>query len=547
MIRIVDDSDLFQRNIPMPDDLRRHDAGAIPRLDALPRTDTLVFISNGDPWTLARLDVAVDRLAAGMVAVGIRSGDRVALHLRNGPEIAVAYLACFRVGAIAAPLNLRIKQAELEDVLQRLRPRLYLGQRDLYVHVAGIDRSLLSDAARYLVDADSTTVAQGGPQSWAKLNCYHDLVLPIGSIDRHAPAVLLMTSGTTGQPKFVAHSLKSLTDDADRGRYFGMGRGQQMAMPLPMVHISGLWLLLVALRRGMQLVMCDADPAIILDTVEQYRCNAICLLPALASGLIEAQRTRPREVSCLHLAVSGGDAPSGGQQAAWAKVFPCELHSFWGATEAIGSFTYGALRGAVSRLCPNTQMRLMDEDGADVQIGEAGEMLLRGPHVMLGYWTFPGMLTGLEDGWYRSGDLMRQDAEGAVWFVSRLKDLIVRGGSNISPVEVEAAIATHPAVAEVGVAGVDDPVLGQRVMALVRVREGATSFVLSDIMAAISGRLADYKLPERLFAVGSLPRNGNGKLDRRQLTAMLQQRLAIGMTAREQLQILPGAAARTSG
>lgn len=538
MMRIIDDSDFFESNIAM--------LGAIPRLDALPRTDTLVFISNGDPWTLARLGVAADRLAAGMVAIGIGPGDRVALHLRNGPEIAVAYLACFRLGAIAAPLNLRIKQAELEDVLQRLRPRLYLGQHDLYACVADIDRSLLPDEARFLVDADSKKVAQSGAQSWAKLNRYHDLVLPIRLIDGRTPAVLLMTSGTTGQPKFVAHSLATLTEAADRARDLGMGRGQQMAACLPMVHISGLWLFLVALRRGMRLVMCDAEPAAMLDTVEQYRCNAIGALPTLATGLIEAQRTQRRDVSCLRLALSGGDAPPGGQQAAWAEVFPCELRSFWGATEAMGSFTYGSSRGAVSRLCPNSQMRLVDEDGADVQIGDAGDMLLRGPHVMLGYWTYPGVLSGLEDGWYRSGDLMRQDSEGAVWFVGRLKDLIVRAGSNISPVEVEAAIATHPAVAEVGVAGVADPVLGQRVMAMVRVREGASSFVLSDIMAAISGRLANYKLPERLFAVGSLPRTGTGKLDRRQLTAMLQQRLGIGVTARESLRSPAGAAARTS-
>jgi acyl-CoA synthetase (AMP-forming)/AMP-acid ligase II len=508
----------------MPDDLRHLNTAVAARLDALPRTDELAFISNGDPWSLARLNAAVDRLAAGMAAFGIRPGDRVALHLRNRPEMAVAYLACFRLGAVAAPLNLRFKQPELEDVLRRLQPRLYLGQQDLYGQVAGIDPAVLPREARFVVDAANAPMAR----PWAELQRTRNPALVEGATDEHAPAVLLMTSGTTGHPKFVAHSLATLAEGADRARHMGLGAGQRMAACLPMVHISGLWTFLIGLRRGMQLVLCDADPGAILETIEQYHCDVLDALPAMATTLIEEQRQRPRDVSSLRLAFSGGDAPTAGQQARWAETFSCELRSFWGSTEAIGSCTYGTSRGAVSRLNPNTGMRLVDGDGLDVAPGEPGEMLLRGTHVMLGYWQLSGQLSGLEDGWYRSGDLMRKKPDGDVEFVSRLKDLIVRGGSNISPIEVEAVIASHPAVAEVGVAGVPDPVLGQRVMAMVRLRDGTGAEVLSHITPAISGRLADYKLPERLFSIAALPRNATGKLDRARLTAMLQERLAAG-------------------
>jgi len=136
---------------------------------------------------------------------------------------------------------------------------------------------------------------------------------------------------------------------------------------------------------------------------------------------------KPRDMSSLRLVLSAGDAPPDGLQAAWAETFSCELNLFWASTEAIGSCTYGRTSGAVSRLIANTDMRLVDHDGADVTPGEAGEMLLRGPHVMLGYWQSPGLLSRLHDGWFRSGDLMRRDADGAIWFVGRLKDLIVRG------------------------------------------------------------------------------------------------------------------------
>lgn len=506
----------------MPNDLWPAARPGAPRLDALPSTEELAFISSGDPWSRARLAVAVERLAAGLAAYGIRPGERVALHLRNGPDIAVAYLACFRLGAIAAPLNLRFKQAELEDALRRLQPRLYLGQRDLYRQVAAIDRSVLPGEARFLVDAADEPTAR----SWIMLHgVAADAPCP-GVADRDAPAVLLLSSGTTGEPKLIAHSLNTLTEAADRGRHLGLRAGQRMAAALPMVHVSGLWTFLAALRLGLQAVLCDAaDPHAVLDTVEQYGCDIIVTLPAAASSLIEAQQRRRCDVSSLRIGLTAGDVPPAGLQAAWEATFGCPLHSFWASTEAVGSFTHAGRPGTVSRLVPQTEMRLVDGADADVPDGQPGEMLLRGPHVTLGYWQLPGILTGLADGWYRSGDIMRVDADGDIRFVGRLKDLIVRPESNISPAEVEQVLASHPAVEEAGVAGVGDPVLGQRVMGMVRLRPGVDPGVLPDILAAAAVRLADYKLPERLFLTRALPRNTSGKLDRRRLSAMLEGRL----------------------
>ena len=521
----------------MPDDLRRPEPVDGLRLDALPRTDTLVFISNNDPWTLARLAWEVDRFAAGLVAFGIRPGERVALHLRNGREIAIGYLACFRIGAVAAPLNLRFKQPELEDVLRRLQPRLYLGQHDLYHAVAGIDEAVLPGAARFLVD----TAHEPTARSWAELRGARHVLPAPGSTDPNAPAVLLLTSGTTGRPKFVAHSLAALSELASRGRYLGMAAGQRNVGCSPMVHMSGMFAFLAGLKLGMQFVMCDnADPGVILDTIEQYGCDVLGTLPTTASALVEAQRKQRRDVSSLRLVLSAGDAPQPGLQAAWEEVFGCPLRSFWASTEAAGSFTYGATHGPVSRLTPGTEMRLLNGDGTEVGPGEPGEMWLRGPHVTLGYWQLPGTLSGLQDGYCNSGDLMRRDADGSVRFVGRLKDLIVRGGSNISPVEVEAVIASHPAVADAGVAGVPDPMLGQRVMAMVRLHGGTDPGVLSDIVAAMSAQLADYKLPERLFLTRVLPRNGAGKMDRNQLSLMLQEHLDAHL-ADEAMQRLPTA------
>ena len=499
------------------------DQPLVPRLDALPREDDLVVVSGGDPWRLSRLAEAVERLVSGLTAFGVEPGDRVALHLRNGPEIIVAYLACFHIGAIAAPLDARFRQVELEDLLRRLQPRLYLGECELYSHVVAITDAVLPDEARFIVDSANEDRAR----SWNLLHGDRRGAPTLGRADPAAPVVTLLTSGTTGRPKLVTHSLRTLAEAADRGRYLGLEPGRKLAFMLPMVRISGLWALLAGLRLGVQLITCDADPEAILDTVEEHGCDCIIVLPAIATLLIDAQRRRPRDVSSLRLCLTAGDVPPAGQQDAFEALFHCPLRSFWGSTEATSSFSPGSRPGPVSRLIPGTEMRLVDDQGRDVPAGEPGEMLLRGPHVTLGYWQRPGVVTGLEDGWYRSGDVMRVEDDGHVRFLGRLDDLIVRGGSNISPVEIEQAIASHPAVKEAGVAGVADPVLGQRVMGLVRLEQGMDADVLAGILAETAVQLAEYKMPERLFPVAALPRTALGKVDRRQLAALIEERIAM--------------------
>src|SRR4029077_17732244 len=167
------------------------------------------------------------------------------------------------------------------------------------------------------------------------------------------------------------------------------------------------------------------------------------------------------------------------------------------------------------------QFRLIDDGGAAVPRGHVGELILRGPNVTIGYWNGPGRIDGLgKDGWYHTGDLMRQDEKGALCVVSRQKDLIMRGGSNIAPAEVERVLAAHPAVCDAGVVGVPDAVLGQRIAGFVKLANGAETVPPGEILADISGQLADYKLPESLRIVDEMPRNALGKIERRSLLAM---------------------------
>ena len=199
------------------------------------------------------------------------------------------------------------------------------------------------------------------------------------------------------------------------------------------------------------------------------------------------------------------------------------MRTVWASTEATGSLTYGLEPGPVSRVLDSAEVRLVDDGRVPVPVGELGEMILRGPNVSIGYWAGPGSTEGApEDGWFYTGDLMRQDGKGNLWFVSRKKHLIVRGGSNISPLEVEQVLTSHPAVRDAAVVGVPDPELGERVAGFIQlVSTNPQNIDLKNIRSYLAERLADYKIPEKLKIVSEIPRNALGKVDRKLLLSLV--------------------------
>jgi acyl-CoA synthetase (AMP-forming)/AMP-acid ligase II len=449
------------------------------------------------------------------------------LHLWNGPELAIAYHACFRIGAIAAPLNTRLKSAELDPLLRRLRPALYIGQANLYAKVAGTDPMNLPVNARFLIDGGVTDLRV---QPWTRL--FTDVIggsLPAVT-DTGAPALLLTTSGTTGEPKFVTHSLETLGRMAEDIRHLGFEAGHIAVCAVPMVHASGTYSLLGGIRHGVPLILIPQfDPDAVLDAIAKHRCTLMLGLPFMFVALFETQGARPRRVESLRLCMTGGDVCPLWLQEKFPAHFGAPLCSFWAATETIGSLTYRLEPGPVHPIVAGAQIRLIDDRGTPVPHGHVGELIVRGPNVTIGYWTAPGRIDGLgKDGWYRTGDLMRQDEKGNLWFVSRKKELIIRGGSNIAPAEIERVLVAHPAVRDAGVVGVPDPVLGQRVAGFVQLANGTESVTTGEILADISGQLADYKLPESLIVIDEIPRNTLGKIDRRRLLTMLPANTAQG-------------------
>ncbi|ANN79063.1 class I adenylate-forming enzyme family protein [Bordetella flabilis] len=478
-------------------------------LDLVKPSDRTALTKDMRHWTCEAICIGAERVAAGLLAAGVRPGDRVVLHLGNGPEILISYLACFRIGAIAAPMNLRYKTLELEAQLMRLRPAAYIGDATHYRLVKDFPHATLDRAMRFVVGEVQDDLAH----PWEALKDQGGTVrLP--APDPDGVAVLLSTSGTTGRSKFVAHSQSTLLQATERWKLHGMDPGDVLALFLPMVHVSGLFSSMLCLFNDIAMALSDpANPDGILDTVEMARCTHLFTFPAVAVSLIQRQRARPRDVSSLRCCITAGDVCPDAVQRDFPATFGLPLRTTWASTEGLGCLI-GATQPGPGRTAPGVEIKLVDTQGNTVPAGAPGEAIMRGANVALGYWEGPSQLRRFPDGWYPTGDMMRQEEDGSFSFVSRIKDLIIRGGSNISPVEVEQVLLTHPDVAEAGVVGAPDEVLGQRVAALLRLRAGVPASRLADIVPEIAYALADYKLPEVVRAVASLPRNALGKVER---------------------------------
>jgi len=484
------------------------------------RAESAAFVFHEEVWTYRRLADEAERVARGLVARGVKAGERVALHMMNRPEMLVAYYACLRLGAIAAPLRTAFKFAELAPILQRLRPALYIGESDLYRNVAPVDTSILPLRKRFIVDAVEET---DGVQSWHVLKQSANTNLPMPP--SYEPAVLINTSGTTGQPKFVAHTPDTLAATTDLLRkHLGLAVDDVIVAPMPMAHVSGLVCSLTFIQHGVPFIVSESfDAGAMLDNIERYRCTWAVGFPFQYVALLDAQRTRPRDLSSLRICLTGADVCPIDLQKRVTSTFGAPLYNFWGSTEVIGSLTFGLESGPVVRIVEGAQVRLIDEAGADVPRGEIGELLIRGANVFAGYWNDPAATEqSLKAGWHHTGDLMRRGEGEDLWFVSRKKDIIIRGGTNISPVEVEEAlVASHPAVEEAAVIGKPDAVLGQSVFGFVKLAAGTKETVVAEILQNVAKRLASYKVPEDLQVLDALPRNALSKVDRNLLQAMV--------------------------
>ena len=454
------------------------------------------------------LDETSTALARWFLAQGLKPGDRVALHWPNSIEVVQLFFGVFKAGLIAVTVNTRLKPAEIGYILDHAEAKICFSEPALapLAEQSGTGRPTRSALPSPL--AVDSSAAELPP------------------LDPDQPAVILYTSGTSSRPKGVAHTHRSLFQTADMMTQDLVRPGDVSLAATQVMHAAALnAVLLPSLYLGASVVLLPFDPEAVLDAVERFRATLVFCLPALWQLVTEEQTRKPRDVSSLRIIFVGGDSVSLALQQRSREIFGPEIQEVYGMTETL-PITYnrqGSIRsGSVGQPPEGCDLRIVDHAGCDVANGETGEILVRSAANCIGYWNDPASTKAAMDkeGWLHTGDLGSCDSDGYYWFKGRLKQIIIRAGSNISPQEVEEALYRHPAVLEAGVAGAPDPACGEIVVAFLVLREGRT--VSEAELRAFCGQcLADYKVPERIVFLDALPKGLTGKVDRRALREML--------------------------
>jgi acyl-CoA synthetase (AMP-forming)/AMP-acid ligase II len=474
----------------------------------------------------AELDLRSSRLANRLLAFGRDESDPVAYLGGNSPLVFEAWFAAAKAGHVFAPLNWRSPAPELARVLADAVPFVvFVDQK----HLATAEAALRQHPARVeIVEFDPDDYARAIDR-WTADAPKGD---PASSIDAGDDCLLGYTSGTTGLPKGVAMSHAAFIGGFNAGRLepaMAWSRDDVVAMAMPNFHLGGSFLSMQALMTGATLTILPTfETNELLSTISEHRVTILPLVPTALQILLEHPQLSEFNTTTIQKIIYFG-SPINDQTIREAlRAFSAEMTQYYGTTESWILTFLGAAEHNLSssqrlsscgRPAPGVELRLTDQDGWDVEPGEIGEVVARSPTMFRGYWRNPdATATVFRDGWYRTGDLGRRDAEGFYYLVDRAKDMIVSGGENVYSAEVERALSQHPGVASAAVVGVPDARWGERVVAVV-VRASSATVSADELRAHCATLLARYKIPKQIEFATTLPLTSNGKVHKPTLRA----------------------------
>ena len=442
---------------------------------------------------------------------GVEPGDRVALQLPNVPAFPIAFYGALLAGAAVVPMNPLLKGREVE---------YYLSDSGARLIVVG---EQMADAGREgagLAGIEAIVVGAAGPDDLPAEGT--DLV----ERDDEDTAVILYTSGTTGQPKGAELTHANLASNARLtvDTLIEVGPDDVIMGCLPLFHVFGLTCgLNSAVLAGSCLTLIPRfDGAKALEVIGRDRVTVFEGVPTMYAGMLHAPERADADLSTLRACISGGSAMPVEIMKAFEDEFGCIVMEGYGLSETspVASFNRPDRErkpGTIGTPVDGMEMRLVDDDGKDVAEGEVGEIAIRGTGVMKGYWDRPeATAEAIPDGWFRSGDLATRDGEGYYTIVDRKKELIIRGGYNVYPREIEEALYEHEAVAEVAVIGMKHAELGEEVGAAVALKPDASADA-DELKAFVKERVAAYKYPRHVWIVDALPKGPTGKILRREV------------------------------
>ncbi|MGW4205384.1 long-chain-fatty-acid--CoA ligase [Streptomyces sp. NPDC004726] len=508
----------------LPDAVRQHamERPGAPAVTEGPRT-----------LTYAELDRRGNRVAQALLAEGLRRGDRVGYLVRPGALSAELLVGCAKAGLVATPLNWRLAVSELVAVARDAELGIVLTQTEFLRAARALSAALPGIP---LVTEGEATAPEHNYEDWLLAASPADP----GAVTGDGVFLQLYTSGTTGLPKGVQLTLRNVSAGEFQLREMGWHDTSVALNAMPVFHIAGTGWLVNALTAGAHTVMLpDLVPQTVVEVLERHEVTHAFFVPAMLHVLTALPGIRERDFSSLQLIVYGASPITPALLRRSMEVFGCGFYQKYGQTETTGSASRllpedHVLDGPRSTLLrsagntrPDVEVAIADPvTGEPVAPGVVGEILTRSHHVTPGYWRRPQENEALftADGWLRTGDAGYLDPDGYLFITDRIKDMVITGGENVYPIEVESVLAEHPAVLDVAVFGTPDERWGEAVTAAVVLRPGAEPVTASDLVEFSRERIASYKKPRTVHFVEELPRNPSGKILKRVLREELAPR-----------------------
>ena len=473
----------------------------------------------GEDISYAALWRRVEAATLRLASLGIHKGDRVAYLGHNHPDLLAILFACARLGAMLVPLNFRLAAPEHAEILANADPAVFVVDPDFHEHAAAVAKSLPLMRLVALQGERAGWFAWEGPPPVG-----FEPKLPGTDAD---PVLIVYTSGTTGKPKGAVHTQAGLVWNIVNATLCqDLTSRDHVLTVLPMFHVGGLCIqTLPALHAGATVTIhARFDASAFLRDVAARKPTLTLLVPATLKAVYAHPDWQRTDLSSLREVNTGSSTVPDSLFAPFhARGIP--VGQVYGATETGPVSIYlraeDAIRkaGSAGKAAVHAEIRLVDAEGRDVAPGEVGEILVRAPNLMQGYWKDPDN-PAFRDGWFHTGDLARVDGEGYYWVVGRTRDMIISGGENVYPAELENVLADCPAIAEAAVVGVPDPKWGEAVVAAI-VRKPGAALDAAAVLSLFDGRLARFKHPRRVVFVDSLPKSALGKVQKFELRKLV--------------------------